>query len=196
MKLKLADYGENKEKFERFLEIGKDFWYYGNSVKISAHFKEDEKEMKKDGAILIFSQKTFQKDEKDPLNRFNGLFDGRTYGNGRFVLVKTIITQKDSLVVNNKAKLFENIYREENLAFQDEVIEIGYCDSDDNEYIRKILLVKNEWDSQKLTSYNYDDARKDLTEVLKFLKDFSYEIDQMPVATFVHPGFYFGATSY
>lgn len=27
---------------------------------------------------------------KDPLNRFDGLFDGRTYGNGRFVLIEGV----------------------------------------------------------------------------------------------------------
>jgi len=29
-----------------------------------------------------------ERDEKDPLNRFNGLFNGRTYGQGDFVLIK------------------------------------------------------------------------------------------------------------
>lgn len=32
--------------------------------------------------------KIFLKDEKDPLNRFDGLFNGRTYGGGRFVLIE------------------------------------------------------------------------------------------------------------
>ena len=31
----------------------------------------------------------FKKDEKDPLNRYNGLYDGFTYGNGRFVLMES-----------------------------------------------------------------------------------------------------------
>ena len=29
-----------------------------------------------------------ERDEKDPLNRFNGLFDGRTYGQEDFVLIQ------------------------------------------------------------------------------------------------------------
>lgn len=44
--------------------------------------------MKLKKLLKIFSKDYFTKDEKDPLNRFNGLFDGRTYGKGRFVLVK------------------------------------------------------------------------------------------------------------
>ena len=31
--------------------------------------------------------KKFLLDEKDPFNRFDGLFDGRTYGDGSFVLI-------------------------------------------------------------------------------------------------------------
>jgi hypothetical protein len=30
----------------------------------------------------------YEKDKKDPLNRFNGLFHGRTYGQGDFVLIQ------------------------------------------------------------------------------------------------------------
>jgi hypothetical protein len=30
MQLKLADYGKNKGKFERFLKIGESFGYFGN----------------------------------------------------------------------------------------------------------------------------------------------------------------------
>jgi hypothetical protein len=30
----------------------------------------------------------YERDEKDPLNRFNGLFDGSTFGEGRFILIK------------------------------------------------------------------------------------------------------------
>lgn len=80
MQLKLAEY--NKEgKFERFLELGKDFGFFGDYIAISelkitfANGNTDDRWRK----IL--------RDEKDPLNRFGGLFDGRTYGNGRFVLI-------------------------------------------------------------------------------------------------------------
>jgi len=37
-----------------------------------------------------FNSDYYNKDKKDPLNRFDGLFDGRTYGEGRFVLILNI----------------------------------------------------------------------------------------------------------
>ena len=76
MNLKLADYGINKEKFERFLELGEDFGYFGDYVILA---------MSRDA--FFFPPVKYRRDKKDPLNRFNGLFDGRTYGDGRFVLV-------------------------------------------------------------------------------------------------------------
>jgi hypothetical protein len=53
----------------------------------------------------------YKKDEKDPLNRFGGLFDGRTYGEGRFVLVVNDeddileIREQKKEIINNKYKI-------------------------------------------------------------------------------------------
>lgn len=70
-------------KFERFLELGSDdddkFAFAGSSIILDA------------GSCSCGCCKGpqhFKKDEKDPLDRFNGLFDGITYGGGRFVLVE------------------------------------------------------------------------------------------------------------
>lgn len=75
--LKLAEYKDGK--FERFLELGSNygnFFYCGDCIGIW-----DESPEIKNGKHCF-------KDEKDPLNRFDGLFDGRTYGEGRFVLIE------------------------------------------------------------------------------------------------------------
>ena len=82
MQLKLAEYNLKTGKFERFLELGKHlkcFGYFGDEIEICKY---------------PYSP-LFKKDEKDPLNRFDGLFNGRTYGNGRFIL---IINQQDQIV--------------------------------------------------------------------------------------------------
>lgn len=91
--LKLAQY--NKEgKFERFGELlqteqatygkfnkddrGKLFFELGkNYISLTDVWQS--------GAVA--HRFIYEKDEKDPLNRFNGLFDGRTYGDGKFVLM-------------------------------------------------------------------------------------------------------------
>ena len=79
MKLRLAEYKDGK--FEKFLELG-DFLFGGDFIALT----------EKMTLLGVFPSECnfycFNKDEKDPLNRFNGLFDGRTYGNGRFVLIK------------------------------------------------------------------------------------------------------------
>lgn len=90
MQLKLAEYKDGK--FERFLELGEDFVYGGHFIKVDESEKarsERERfnrENKENITQLYWG--ILQKDEKDPLNRFDGLFDGRTYGEGRFVLMK------------------------------------------------------------------------------------------------------------
>ena len=66
--LKLAQC-DNKGKFEKYLELGGD---YGNF----SYFK----------SCFIKWHNNFV-DKKDPLNRLNGLLDGRTYGNGQFILL-------------------------------------------------------------------------------------------------------------
>jgi hypothetical protein len=84
LNLKLADYGEKKEKFERFLELGKDFLFGGEWIQeIYRHHKIESSEM-----AYTTMGNVYHKDEKDPLNRLNDRFNNRSYGKGRFVLIK------------------------------------------------------------------------------------------------------------
>jgi hypothetical protein len=78
--LKLGEY-KNK-KFKRFLEIGKDFVFGGEVIGFTSE-NHDEQSFDKYPDLIQW----FEKDKKDPLNRFNGLFDNRTYGEGKFVLI-------------------------------------------------------------------------------------------------------------
>ncbi len=73
MKLKLAEYKDGK--FLEFLELGEDFLYGGYFIKVNIGSAE-----------YSGSADFYDLDETDPLNRFNGLFDGSTYGEGRFIL--------------------------------------------------------------------------------------------------------------
>jgi hypothetical protein len=84
MQLRLAQYNA-EGKFEKFLECGKDFMYgesfiFIHNLTLQCHLWR----IGTDGNLYH----DFKKDEKDPLNRFNGLFNGRTYGEGKFVLSK------------------------------------------------------------------------------------------------------------
>ena len=79
--LRLAEYDLKTGKFERFLELGKEFTYGGDYIIIAS--------VVNNRANLLG---TFNLDKKDPLNRFNGLYDGFTYGNGRFVLMESDLT--------------------------------------------------------------------------------------------------------
>lgn len=91
MKLKLAEYNK-EEKFEGFFECGEGFLFGGDFIVLNR---------------LAFDRKEFiyKKDEKDPLNRFNGFFNGRTYGNGCFILIEDdeddVYDQKRYVMVNN-----------------------------------------------------------------------------------------------
>lgn len=78
MQLKLAEYKDGK--FEKFLELGKDFVFGGEFILLT-------EKMTLLGVWGFGEPFSFKKDEKDPLSRFDGLFDGITYGNGRFVLI-------------------------------------------------------------------------------------------------------------
>ena len=85
--LKLAEYDLKTGKFVRFLELGKDFGYFGYFVGVYPQtlFQALRK------CIAFVSSDSFygyDLDKKDPLNRFGGLFDGRTYGNGAYVLIQ------------------------------------------------------------------------------------------------------------
>lgn len=85
MILKLAEYKDGK--FEKFLELGKDFVFGGEYIFLT-------EKMTMLGVWGFGDLFSFRKDEKDPLNRFNNLFDGRTYGDGRFILVKSKIIDR------------------------------------------------------------------------------------------------------
>jgi len=76
--LKLAEYKDGK--FLRFLKLGNEFCYGGDYITVATVAK-----VTISGECDIGG--CFEKDKTDPLNRFNGLFDGRTYGKGRFVLI-------------------------------------------------------------------------------------------------------------
>jgi hypothetical protein len=78
--LKLAEYNKDG-KFQGFLELynlckfsGERAFLLGqDSIRIIEH-------------EICGDYWDHEKDEKDPLNRFNGLFNGMTYGEGRFVM--------------------------------------------------------------------------------------------------------------
>jgi len=97
MSLRLAEYKNGK--FERFLEF-EDFM-------ISKDYIINLKELNKinnpySSSNYHYSFFQFNKDEKDPLKRFDGLFDGRTYGDGRFVLIvddEDDILERKSVIV-------------------------------------------------------------------------------------------------
>jgi hypothetical protein len=103
LKLRLAQYKD--DKFKRFLELGKDFGYFGDFIiftRSSGYFFIDTASQE--------CREQF-KDQKDPLNRFNGLFHGRTYGEGRFVLIQhnqddiLEIREQKKEIINNKYKI-------------------------------------------------------------------------------------------
>jgi hypothetical protein len=89
--LKLAEYKDGK--FQSFLELCKTelLVNYNFEIKINEEgflFGRDCIIKISHGIICLSEIETFYKDEKDPLNRLGGLFDGRTYGEGDFVLIK------------------------------------------------------------------------------------------------------------
>lgn len=72
-------------------------------------------ESEDEGSRDYSDAQVWEKDEKDPLNRFDGLFDGRTYGGGRIVLMrcahKTIrkeIWQDDVILGDGKRVVTQN----------------------------------------------------------------------------------------
>ena len=89
--LKLVEY-DLDGKFLKFIELTDydrstrtSFLYGKDHIVINLRFKVREKGVLS-GDNIEFCY--FLKDQKDPLNRFNGLFDGRTYGEGKFVLIR------------------------------------------------------------------------------------------------------------
>lgn len=96
----LAEYSK-EGKFESFLELGTDFAYYGNYIIVTKYGNLMDAVKCED---YIKVDECYFKDEKDPLERFRGLFDGRTYGNGKYVLIRTA-TKDIRKFVNSAPKL-------------------------------------------------------------------------------------------
>ena len=95
--LKLAEYDLKTGKFEQFFDLGLNnaysFGFYGDTIKVYYAW--------------IGESFSYDLDEKDPLNRFGGLFDGRTYGEGRFVL---IFNYQDNININIEYDGYEDVY--------------------------------------------------------------------------------------
>jgi hypothetical protein len=91
MELKLAQYNLETGKFDRLLELASPILIPGY---VDEYYEFKNGFLLTKGAVEVFlesdntiSESIYFKDEKDPLNRFNGIFDGRTYGEGKFVLI-------------------------------------------------------------------------------------------------------------
>jgi hypothetical protein len=96
MNLKLAEYKDGK--FERFVELGEFLLGFKCVVFLDSNDEDAD----------YYYGKSFNLDQKDPLNRFNGLFDGRTYGEGRFVLIEGV--GKDNVY---RKVVYDNEYNED-----------------------------------------------------------------------------------
>jgi hypothetical protein len=117
--LKLAEYNKDG-KFQGFLELGKDFLFGGESVVFHNPSNQSKyKYIDTKGVAHI----NYKLDYKDPLNRFNGLFDGRTYGEGKFVLIKD---DEDDII-----QMGEHFYRRQ------------FDDSDDKLYYLGAYILGN-----------------------------------------------------
>ena len=105
--LKLAEYDLKTGKFVRFLELGKEFLFGGDIIVFhNPSLQNNYKYVDCCGVTHI----DYKKDETDPLKRFNGLFNGITFGKGIFILIenyKDIITAK----VDYEDIIFYNIGR-------------------------------------------------------------------------------------
>jgi len=91
--LKLAEYDLKTGKFHKFLELSRTdlnifiSWFDGDPIIDS---KGDGFLLGKERVIVFLggSEQAFMLDKKDPLNRCNGIFNGLTYGEGRFILIE------------------------------------------------------------------------------------------------------------
>ena len=102
--LKLAEYDLETGKFVRFLEVGNNFLFGGHIIVFhNPSSQNNYKYVDCKGLTHI----DYKKDEKDPLNRFDGLFNGRTYGKGRFVL---IINNQDNINKNIEYDGYEDVF--------------------------------------------------------------------------------------
>lgn len=96
--LKLAEYDLESFKFKRFLKLQKDFLYAGKYIKLLDHIEIQGKCVASD-----YCYKEFWIDDHDPCSRFNGLFNGRTYGAGMFVLIEN---DEDTFFEQGEAKVY------------------------------------------------------------------------------------------
>ena len=83
IELRLAEYDLETGKFKSFLELGKDFLLSKEFIYLPEGMPYDCCD---EDAEELYGQ-FFKKDRQDPLKRFAGYFDGRTYGKGRFILM-------------------------------------------------------------------------------------------------------------
>ena len=88
MKLKLI-YSDSKEVIGNNINLDQ----RPNKITISTKSKELPNNYTEKETFDIF------KDERDPHKRFEGLFDGRTYDDGRFILVTN--EEYNNLISNN-----------------------------------------------------------------------------------------------
>ena len=102
--LRLAEYDLETGKFKSFLELGKDFLFGGDIIVF--HNPSSQNNYKYFDCCGV-AHIDYKKDKKDPLKRFNGLFNGRTYGEGRFVL---IINYQDNINKNIEYDGYEDVY--------------------------------------------------------------------------------------
>ena len=98
--LRLAEYDLKTGKFKQFFNLGLNdpysFGFYGDTITVYYSW--------------IGESFSYDLDEKDPLKRFNGLFNGITFGKGMFILIENyedIITAK----VDYEDIIFYNIGR-------------------------------------------------------------------------------------
>jgi hypothetical protein len=95
----LAEYKDGK--FERFLKLANAVIdtdcptnFLGKNKYFEIAFTVDPTFLLGNNAVHMvdpfdeYDTDIFLKDEKDPLNRFNGLFDGSTFEEGRFILIE------------------------------------------------------------------------------------------------------------
>lgn len=100
MEMKLVEYDLETGRFRKFLQLA-ECDIFNNSCDVDNSVSKAGFLFGYDRVIIVYESgdlETFQKDEKDPLNRLDGLFNGRTYGNGRFVLIEN---DEDGVIESN-----------------------------------------------------------------------------------------------
>lgn len=130
--LKLAEYKDRK--FKSFLELGRDFGYFGNFIQLTLN-----------PDCLV------NKDKKDPLNYLNGLFDGRTYGEGRFVLIRGYVEEQYNHCLENQIIWEDELFKFDSSLIKEEkwkskywaenlILKVSYGNAND----RSIRVISSE----------------------------------------------------